>query len=81
MYLRFSLALCLFAHFLVCNSKNALQVGQLREVSNKANNAELKLFLEVEFGQVVFFSHNMVMFPMASWKTSMNFFWLIHYVL
>lgn len=23
------------------------QVGQLREVSNKANNAELKLFLEV----------------------------------
>ncbi|PHT71000.1 Ubiquitin carboxyl-terminal hydrolase 12 [Capsicum annuum] len=25
-------------------------VGQLREVSNKANNAELKLFLEVEFG-------------------------------
>ncbi|XP_028053086.1 ubiquitin carboxyl-terminal hydrolase 12-like isoform X1 [Camellia sinensis] len=26
-------------------------VGQLREVSNKANNAELKLFLEVESGQ------------------------------
>ncbi|XP_059435345.1 ubiquitin C-terminal hydrolase 12-like isoform X1 [Corylus avellana] len=26
-------------------------VGQLREVSNKANNAELKLFLEVEVGQ------------------------------
>ncbi|XP_040994178.1 ubiquitin C-terminal hydrolase 12-like isoform X3 [Juglans microcarpa x Juglans regia] len=26
-------------------------VGQLREVSNKANNAELKLFLEVELGQ------------------------------
>ncbi|KAK1296176.1 Ubiquitin carboxyl-terminal hydrolase 12 [Acorus calamus] len=26
------------------------QVGQLREVSNKANNAELKLFLEVELG-------------------------------
>ncbi|KAH7839731.1 hypothetical protein Vadar_007982 [Vaccinium darrowii] len=26
-------------------------VGQLREVSNKTNNAELKLFLEVEFGQ------------------------------
>ncbi|WMV31567.1 hypothetical protein MTR67_024952, partial [Solanum verrucosum] len=25
-------------------------VGQLREVSNKANHAELKLFLEVEFG-------------------------------
>nr|XP_016484081.1 PREDICTED: ubiquitin carboxyl-terminal hydrolase 12-like [Nicotiana tabacum] len=25
-------------------------VGQLREVSNKANNAELKLYLEVEFG-------------------------------
>ncbi|KAJ6986428.1 Ubiquitin carboxyl-terminal hydrolase [Populus alba x Populus x berolinensis] len=28
-----------------------LMVGQLREVSNKANNAELKLFLEVEIGQ------------------------------
>ncbi|KAF7131994.1 hypothetical protein RHSIM_Rhsim09G0140000 [Rhododendron simsii] len=27
------------------------EVGQLREVSNKTNNAELKLFLEVEFGQ------------------------------
>ncbi|KAG6437546.1 hypothetical protein SASPL_102465 [Salvia splendens] len=27
-----------------------LQVGQLREVSNKANNAELKLFLEVAIG-------------------------------
>ncbi|XP_047329701.1 ubiquitin C-terminal hydrolase 12-like isoform X2 [Impatiens glandulifera] len=26
-------------------------VGQVREVSNKANNAELKLFLEVELGQ------------------------------
>ncbi|KAK8942800.1 Ubiquitin carboxyl-terminal hydrolase 13 [Platanthera zijinensis] len=26
-------------------------VGQLREVSNKTQNAELKLFLEVEFGQ------------------------------
>lgn len=30
----------------------ALQVGSLREVSNKAHNAELKLFLEVEFGPV-----------------------------
>uniref|UniRef100_A0A453K4J9 Ubiquitin carboxyl-terminal hydrolase 7 ICP0-binding domain-containing protein n=1 Tax=Aegilops tauschii subsp. strangulata TaxID=200361 RepID=A0A453K4J9_AEGTS len=28
----------------------AAQVGQLREVSNKAHNAELKLFLEVELG-------------------------------
>ena len=28
------------------------QVGQLREVSNKAHNAELKLFLEVELGPV-----------------------------
>ncbi|KAL6311859.1 hypothetical protein AAG906_021585 [Vitis piasezkii] len=27
-------------------------VGQLREVSNKANHAELKLFLEVELGQL-----------------------------
>ncbi|GFS45978.1 ubiquitin-specific protease 12 [Actinidia rufa] len=27
------------------------RVGQLREVSNKANNAELKLYLEVELGQ------------------------------
>ncbi|OIT27340.1 PREDICTED: ubiquitin carboxyl-terminal hydrolase 12-like [Nicotiana attenuata] len=30
--------------------EEAQSVGQLREVSNKANNAELKLFLEVEFG-------------------------------
>lgn len=30
-----------------------LQVGQLREVSNKVNNAELKLFLEVELGLVM----------------------------
>ncbi|KAE9447955.1 hypothetical protein C3L33_20144, partial [Rhododendron williamsianum] len=30
---------------------NLFKVGQLREVSNKANNAELKLFLEVEPGQ------------------------------
>ncbi|GAU36434.1 hypothetical protein TSUD_19700 [Trifolium subterraneum] len=28
-----------------------LEVGQLREVSNKANNAELRLFLEIEMGQ------------------------------
>ncbi|KAG6765024.1 hypothetical protein POTOM_029038 [Populus tomentosa] len=31
--------------------EEAQSVGQLREVSNKANNAELKLFLEVEIGQ------------------------------
>ncbi|XP_061353681.1 ubiquitin C-terminal hydrolase 12-like isoform X4 [Gastrolobium bilobum] len=30
-------------------------VGQLREISNKGNNAELKLFLELEMGQVMFF--------------------------
>ncbi|KAL8050420.1 hypothetical protein ABFS82_06G080800 [Erythranthe guttata] len=30
--------------------EEAQSVGQLREVSNKANNAELKLFLEVAFG-------------------------------
>ncbi|KAG4127183.1 hypothetical protein ERO13_D10G202000v2 [Gossypium hirsutum] len=30
--------------------EEAQSVGQLREVSNKANNAELKLFLEVELG-------------------------------
>lgn len=29
------------------------QVGHLREVSNKTHNAELKLFLEVEFGPVI----------------------------
>ncbi|CAN1258521.1 Ubiquitin C-terminal hydrolase 12 [Linum perenne] len=29
---------------------NLFKVGQLREVSNKANNAELKLYLEVELG-------------------------------
>ncbi|GLT57010.1 hypothetical protein SLA2020_300170 [Shorea laevis] len=31
--------------------EEAQSVGQLKEVSNKANNAELKLFLEVELGQ------------------------------
>ncbi|KAA8539048.1 hypothetical protein F0562_025740 [Nyssa sinensis] len=31
--------------------EEAQSVGQLREVSNKASNAELKLFLEVELGQ------------------------------
>ncbi|KAJ0981726.1 hypothetical protein J5N97_009981 [Dioscorea zingiberensis] len=30
--------------------EEAQSVGQLREVSNKAHNAELRLFLEVEFG-------------------------------
>lgn len=30
-----------------------MQVGQLREVSNKTNNAELKLFLEVDCGLVL----------------------------
>lgn len=30
-----------------------MQVGTLREVSNKAHNAELKLFLEVERGVVM----------------------------
>ncbi|XVE68556.1 hypothetical protein DITRI_Ditri09bG0077400 [Diplodiscus trichospermus] len=33
------------------SQEEAQLVGQLREVSNKANNAELKLFLEVELGQ------------------------------
>nr|XP_023929858.1 ubiquitin carboxyl-terminal hydrolase 12-like isoform X3 [Quercus suber] len=33
--------------------EEAQSVGQLGEVSNKANNAELKLFLEVELGQPV----------------------------
>ncbi|XP_058183377.1 ubiquitin C-terminal hydrolase 12-like isoform X4 [Rhododendron vialii] len=33
--------------------EEAQSVGQLREVSNKTNNAELKLFLEVEFGQPI----------------------------
>jgi uncharacterized BrkB/YihY/UPF0761 family membrane protein len=32
---------------------SASQVGQLREASNKAHNAELKLFLEVELGLVM----------------------------
>ncbi|KVI05076.1 hypothetical protein Ccrd_016566 [Cynara cardunculus var. scolymus] len=43
--------------------EEAQSVGHLREVSNKANNAELKLFLEVEVGQfhmmeVLELSHN-----------------------
>ncbi|XP_047333401.1 ubiquitin C-terminal hydrolase 12-like isoform X2 [Impatiens glandulifera] len=33
--------------------EEAQSVGQVREVSNKANNAELKLFLDVELGQGV----------------------------
>ncbi|XP_052185773.1 ubiquitin C-terminal hydrolase 12-like [Diospyros lotus] len=33
------------------SQEESQSVGQLREVSNKANNAELKLFLEVELGQ------------------------------
>ncbi|XWS08168.1 hypothetical protein CRYUN_Cryun41cG0057300 [Craigia yunnanensis] len=33
------------------SQEEAQSVGQLREVSNKANTAELKLFLEVELGQ------------------------------
>ncbi|XP_022765603.1 ubiquitin carboxyl-terminal hydrolase 13-like isoform X1 [Durio zibethinus] len=36
---------------LLSSLEEAQTVGQLREVSNKANNAELKLFLEVELGQ------------------------------
>ncbi|RRT65282.1 hypothetical protein BHE74_00019051 [Ensete ventricosum] len=34
-------------------------VGQLREVSNKAHNAELKLFLEVELGLVIYISEDL----------------------
>ena len=30
-----------------------MQVGQLREISNKGNNAEMKLFLEVLPGPVI----------------------------
>ena len=40
-----------------------LQVGQLREVSNKSNNAELKLFLEVELGPVMLPSKFVSYFP------------------
>ncbi|CAL9077680.1 unnamed protein product [Musa acuminata var. zebrina] len=36
--------------------EEAQSVGQLREVSNKAHNAELKLFLEVELGLVIYIS-------------------------
>ncbi|XWS57102.1 hypothetical protein CRYUN_Cryun09bG0142700 [Craigia yunnanensis] len=36
---------------LLTSQEEAQTVGQLREVSNKANNAELKLFLEVELGK------------------------------
>ncbi|KAK3004826.1 hypothetical protein RJ639_019490, partial [Escallonia herrerae] len=36
---------------MIKNNQCSGTVGQLREVSNKANNAELKLFLEVELGQ------------------------------
>ncbi|PQQ00795.1 ubiquitin carboxyl-terminal hydrolase 12-like [Prunus yedoensis var. nudiflora] len=35
--------------------EEAQSVGQLREVSNKSNNAELKLFLEIELGPVFLF--------------------------
>jgi hypothetical protein len=33
--------------------KHFIQVGQLKELVNKAHNAELKLFLEVELGPVI----------------------------
>lgn len=42
----------LFSFRVLFRGNFALQVGSLREVSNKAHNAELKLFLEVEFGPV-----------------------------
>lgn len=31
----------------------SVQVGQIKDITNKAHNAELKLFLEVEFGPVI----------------------------
>lgn len=42
------------------------QVGQLREVSNKAHNAELKLFLEVELGPVNIIYYLIFLFFMPS---------------
>lgn len=42
-------------YYLICTILFMLQVGQLREVSNKVHNAELKLFLEVELGLVMIF--------------------------
>jgi len=39
-----------------------LQVGQLREISNKVHNAELKLFLEVERGPVIFILWSCILF-------------------
>lgn len=44
---------CFLINLVLMIFLNVFQVGQLREVSNKANNAELKLFLEVEFGLVM----------------------------
>ncbi|KAG6401642.1 hypothetical protein SASPL_138506 [Salvia splendens] len=44
----FSLCYVILFYFIV--HAYVLQVGTLREVSNKAHNAELKLFLEVEHG-------------------------------
>ena len=52
----FTILICKFicdyntiSYYLTCT----VQVGQLREVSNKGHNAELKLFLEVELGLVI----------------------------
>jgi hypothetical protein len=44
-----SFVIMMLSYYLSCT----VQVGQLREVSNKAHNAELKLFLEVELGLVI----------------------------
>lgn len=50
----FHIFLGLWFVFLVLRVLRCWQVGQLREVSNKVHNAELKLFLEVEKGMVTF---------------------------
>ena len=58
------------------------QVGQLREISNKAQNAELKLFLEVDFGLVMICSSCasfllcMFLFYSLSWLGC----WLFNYI-
>ncbi|RZR93642.1 hypothetical protein BHM03_00022182 [Ensete ventricosum] len=46
-------------HFILFARHKSYMVGQLREVSNKAHNAELKLFLEVELGLVIYISEDL----------------------
>lgn len=58
--------------------RNVFQVGQLREVSNKTSNAELKLYLEVEVGLVMEYCILIFQFRVDTWNFcwGMLYFWV-----